>query len=139
VARTKEKTGGKGSGQRSLGDRGISALFPNIYDWPAQVREFPPSIVKWLRTAGIQQKTGMAMIACSFLAIAGIGAWCGSAPLSGAIDWLAKGLIQSTYAALLALSAWLAVRLRRSFSYLLLLGIAILGVVVCTAAMGIKD
>jgi hypothetical protein len=81
----------------------------------------------------------MAIIAGSFLAIAGIGAWCGSAPLSGAVDWLAKGLIQSTYAALLALSAWLAVRLWRSFSYLLLLGIAILGVAVWTAAMGIQD
>lgn len=137
MAIKKEKTGRKEGKLTPNGDPVSSPAADRNSDEQARRGTALAAIVIQLRTTETQQKTGMALIAGSLLAIAASGAWFGPDPASGAMQWLGWGLVQSTYAALLALSVWIVFGRRRGVTYLLWLGFACSTVAIWDIAGGI--
>lgn len=97
------------------------------------------SVVQWARGLGIQEKTALILIALSALAAGAAGARFAPDPVSGALQWLLMALIQSTYIALIALSAWLLLGRRNNISYLLCFGVAVAVATMWGIVSGIED
>jgi hypothetical protein len=93
-----------------------------------------------IAAADIQQKIGLGLILASVALIALAGAWFGGDPVSGAIRWLLRGLVQAPAAALIALSVWLLLHGdARRIRYLLLLGITCFGLALWDVTAGIQN
>ena len=86
---------------------------------------------------GRQNKVGLALIAASLFAVMAAGGLLGPDPLTGAAQWVRKGLIQASYAVLLALFAWIVLHRRREISYVLLLGVICAGIAAWDTGAGI--
>ena len=100
---------------------------------PAPLRR----LIDRIAALDIQHRAGLALIAASLIVVASAGAWLGRDPLSGAAQWLGRGIVQSSYAALLALFFWIFLGRQRGLAYLLLLGITCSAVAIWDMAAGI--
>jgi hypothetical protein len=91
----------------------------------------------WTIGPDLQRRAGLALIAASLLTVMAAGAWLGADPASGIVQWVARGLVQAVYAALLALFLWTFLVRRHAISYLLLFGVACAGVAAWDTSSGI--
>ena len=80
---------------------------------------------------------GLALIGASLLTVMAAGAWLGTDPATGIVQWVGRSVAQASYAALLALFLWTVLTRRRAISYLLLFGLACAGVAVWDTSSGI--
>lgn len=91
----------------------------------------------WFIGPALQRRAGLALIAVSLLSVMTAGAWLGTDPATGIVQWVGRSVAQAVYAALLALFLWTVLVRRRAISYLLLFGIACAGVAIWDTSSGI--
>jgi hypothetical protein len=139
VPKKTEQTGGQEGGLTQTRD---SNAAPANGENPGRRVEICAACIRvaqWARSLGLQQKTAVALVFLSALIIAGAGAWFAPDPVSGAMRSLLMALIQSTYIALIALSAWLLVGHRTNITYALCFGLAVAVTTAWTIVSSVED
>lgn len=135
MPKKKKDTGGKESGATHEYERKAATATSKAPD----MRERGAAAILWLRGLPIQDKSAIALILLSGILVAGAGAWFAQDPLAGAMHWIMKAVVQSTYILLLTLSVWRLLGRRNNLSFALCFGLAIAIVTIWTIASGIED
>lgn len=139
VPKKKQKTGGRGCEPTQECGSEAPPVISKYKGWRAWLRSAGLRVAQAVRESGFQAKVAAALIAASAIMAATAGAWFAQDPVSGALRWLLMALVQSTYFALLALSAWLLLGRRNNVSYALCLGLAAAVVTVWTVVSRVED